>query len=332
MKKILLVSVAFLISFFIVGCGKYGERDLIKDLSKKINDSKGYYLTGELEIINNEETYLYDVEVSYAQGDNFKVSLKNQTNNHEQIILRNTDGVYVLTPSLNKSFKFQSEWPYNNSQSYLLQVILTDIEQDSNRTYTEEESGYIITSKVNYSNNDNLVKQKVYIDKKVNINKVEVLDNADNVKIRMTFNTMDLNSTFDNNYFKLENCMESATVEESSAPVVNIDEIIFPMYIPANTYLSSQDKVYLDFGERVILTFGGDKPFTLVQETANVGDNLIIPVMGEPLMIADTVGSISDSSINWISNGIEYYVSSSSLSQAELIEVANSMSVMPVVK
>ena len=57
----------------------------------------------------------------------------------------------VLTPSLNKSFKFQSDWPYNNSQIYLLQPIMTDISNDKERVFEKTEDGYVITSKVNYS-------------------------------------------------------------------------------------------------------------------------------------------------------------------------------------
>ena len=38
--------------------------------------------------------------------------------------------ITVVTPSLNKSFKFQSDWPYNNSQSYLLESIADDIKED----------------------------------------------------------------------------------------------------------------------------------------------------------------------------------------------------------
>jgi len=332
MKKKILIGIACLFSFFAIGCGKYGEDDVVKDLSKKINNSKGYYLTGEMEIINNEESYKYNVEVSYAKDDNFKVSLKNQTNNHEQIILRNTDGVYVLTPSLNKSFKFQSDWPYNNSQSYLLQVLLSDIDGDTEREFAETEDGYTITTKVNYSNNKSLLKQIIYIDKNINITKVEVLDGNDNIKIRMTFKNIDLNSTFDNDYFKLENCMESAEVEDKSETVGNIDEIIFPMYVPDNTYLSGQEKVDVAVGERVILTFDGDKPFVLVQETAYSGEDTIIPTAGEPSFILDTIGSVSENTVNWVSNGIEYYISSSALTQEELLEVANSLSVMPVGK
>ena len=332
MKKILLFCVALVLPFLMIGCGKYGEKDLIKDLSQKVEESKGYYLNGELEIMNNEESYLYDVEVSYSEGDKFKVSLKNKTNNHEQIILKNEEGVYVLTPSLNKSFKFQSEWPYNNSQSYLLQVIMKDINNDNDKTFEEVENGYVITSKANYSNNKDLVKQKLYVDKNGNFNKVEVVDQNNNVKIKMTFKTIDLNSTFNNDYFQLENCMSSASVSEENIPASNINEIIFPMYIPDDTYLYSQNKVQLDEGERVILTFGGDKPFVLVQETTKKGNDLIIPVSGEPSMVLDTVGSLSESSVNWISNGIEYYVSSSALTKQELLDVANSMGVMPVGK
>ena len=84
-------------TFFLVGCGKDSKDDILKKISKKITDSSSYHLTGVLEIINNENNYLYDVDVAYLKENNFRVSLKNQTNNHEQVILRNNEGVYVIT-------------------------------------------------------------------------------------------------------------------------------------------------------------------------------------------------------------------------------------------
>ena len=50
----------------------------------------------------------------------------------------------VVTPSLNKSFKFQSEWPYNNSQIYLLQPILMDLENDKNLKFEAKNNEYIL--------------------------------------------------------------------------------------------------------------------------------------------------------------------------------------------
>ena len=97
MKKYLLCILVLLSGFLLVGCGKYGEKDIVNDLNKKISKIDNYYLNGELEIINNEDSYLYDVEVAYQKEDNFRVSLKNKTNNHEQIILKNQEGVHVMT-------------------------------------------------------------------------------------------------------------------------------------------------------------------------------------------------------------------------------------------
>ena len=50
-----------------------------------------------MEILSNEETFTYSIEANYLKGDYYKVTLVNQTNNHEQIILKNSDGVYVMT-------------------------------------------------------------------------------------------------------------------------------------------------------------------------------------------------------------------------------------------
>ena len=87
--------------FLLGGCGNRSEKDIINDLTKKINASKSYYIEGTLEIVNNEDVYTYDVNVSYSAKNNYKVDLVNKVNNHEQIILRNSDGVYVITPKIN---------------------------------------------------------------------------------------------------------------------------------------------------------------------------------------------------------------------------------------
>ena len=194
MKKKLLFLIMIIGVFAISGCGKTSESDVIKDLTKKINDSKAYYVEGTLEIVNNEDVYTYNVNVSYKEKDNYKVSLVNTVNNHEQIILRNSDGVYVVTPRINKSFKFQSDWPYNNSQVYLLGPLLDDITNDANRTFEKVNDGSKIIVAANYPNNSKLVKQEILLDKSNNIKKVTVFDNNGTAQITMKFNKIDLNS------------------------------------------------------------------------------------------------------------------------------------------
>ena len=335
MKKILFfISMAVLSISMFSGCGKVSEKDVLKELTKKIKDSEGYNVVGELEIVNSEYVYEYDVEVAYKSGDYFRVSLKNKTNNHEQIILKNKDGVFVLTPSLNKSFKFQSDWPYNNSQSYLFQTLLNDINNDDNKTFEIKENEYIYTTKVNYSNNKNLVKQKIYIDKDYNIFKVEVLTENDEIKMKMDFNKIEMDKKIDEEYFELSNNMTVAKeIEDTVKQTSKIEDIIYPMYIPENTHLTGQNIINKEDGERVILTFSGDKPFVFVQETVDYEDEFTtVPVYGEPLILTDTIGSLSENSASWIRNNVEYYLVSDSLSQEELVSVVQSVSVMPVSK
>ena len=341
------------ILLLVCGCGKYDDSDLIKDLSKKVDDSKAYHLTGTLEIYRNEEKYTYDVDSSYKKGDLFKVNLINKNNNHEQIILKNKQGVYVITPSLNKSFKFQSDWPYNNSQIYLLQPIITDLNNDQERTFEKKDDGYIIKSKVNYSSEKDFKTQKIYVDKDKNITKVEILDSDENIKMCLSIIDIDYKAKFDDEYFDASNYQKEEPLKENESEekdennttneqteeqssntnttTSKIEDIVYPMYVPIDTQLSGQDVVETSIGERIILTFTGETPFTIVQETLSNEESTNY-VYGDPYLILDTVGSVTDYSVSWISNGIEYSVMSDTMDIDELLTVAQSISVKAVGK
>lgn len=331
-KKVLVISI-FIFCLIFTGCTKNNTKDIISKIEKNLENTNGYSLVGVLEIMNNEDTYTYDVNVAFSKDDKFRVSLKNQINNHEQVILRNEDGVYVLTPSLNKSFKFQSEWPYNNSQSYLLQTILKDIKNDEERIFEEENGNYIYIVKAHYSNNQNLVKQKIIFDNNLNLKEVLVMNDKDQTLMKMSITNINMNENYTNNYFTLKENMETYNEIDQEDTVSKIEEVIYPMYMPVNTYLASQDQVDKEIGERIILTFSGEKPFMLVQETVSKESEMTItPMYGEPDIIGGTIGAVSDNSITWFSEGIEYYLVSDALSKEELVSVAKSISVMPVVK
>lgn len=46
----------------------------------------------------------------------------------------------------------------------------------------------------------------------------------------------------------------------------------------------------------------------------------------------DTLGVMTNNSLTWTSNGIEYYIVSDVLNQNELVEVAQSISYLPTMK
>ncbi len=338
MKKIsfLLIGVCLLL---LTGCQVGKDKNIVDKLSQQMNQSKGYVMNAKLSIVNNDDIYYYDVEAAYQKEDYYKVRLVNTTNGHEQIILKNNDGVYLLTPSLNKSFKFQSQWPYNNSQIYLLQSIVNDIKTDKDVSIKQKNKKYIVQSKVNYPNNRKLVKQEVRFSDKLALEKVIVSTDADVPKMTLTVKSIDYSPKFKKDYFKLDAIMQSSDdnsdtkQEEKTTETTSIQDIIYPLVLPAGTKLKSEEKVNKNDGERVILTFDGDKPFLLVEETVKAEDEFtIIPTMGEPYMFMDTIGALSTNSLTFTSGNMEYYLVSDVMNQDELIEVASSINVLPTMK
>lgn len=347
MKKIFILFGVLL--FTITGCGEYKLEDAIKDFSKSVENSKSYKVNGTMEISSGEEIFTYSIDTYYLKDDYYKVILVNQTNNHEQIILKNADGLYVVTPSLNKSFKFDSVWPDNSSQAYILQNLVNDIKNDSSATLEKKDNEYIIRSKVNYPNNEELSYQKIHFDKNVNLNKVEVYNNEDIVKIKVNFKTIDLKAKLSKDDFVLDdlidepntnetqnndNCSEETCKEESNnceegkceETSSTLESIIYPLYIPSETHLSSSETVSTETGQRVILTFSGDKNFVIVEEKAVASSDFeVVPVFGDPLMLNDTVGALSSNSISWHANDISYYLVSSDLTANEMVNVAKSL-------
>ena len=357
------LAVIFCFALLLCGCGKESKDDVIKDFKNNINNSKSYKVTGNMEISNDEETFTYSLESYYLKDNYYKVILVNQTNNHEQIILKNQDDIYVITPALNKSFKFQSEWPDNSSQAYLLGSILKDVEEDADSKLLESDKGYVIKSKVNYPNNAELTYQKIYLNNKKEVEKVEVYNANDIVKIKVNFETVDLKAGLNKNDFKLEEYVKEEEPKEEEKPkeenqtcedgktcenktntsqedkeqskdtnnstakkTTSIENIIYPLYIPSNTYLTSSEKVETATGNRVILTFSGEKNFVLIEEATIANDSMeIVPVYGEPLFLSETIGALSANSLSWDVNNISYYLASTELTVAEMQLIANSL-------
>ena len=241
--------------------------------------------------------------------------------------------VRVVTPSLNKSFKFQSDWPYSNSQIYLLEAIVNDIKDDDDRTFKETKNGYTFMTTVNYPNNRNLIKQKIQLSKKLKLKKVQVYNSDSVICMTMNFNDIDYSPTFKKNYFSLNTVMKSYSVDEEVKQTSSLGDSIYPLMIPSGTKLTKEEKVEKDNGERIIMTFDGDKPFLLVEETANIENEFtVVPTYGEPYQLMDTLGVMTDNSLNWTTNGIEYYLVSDVLNQNELVEVAQSVGVVQTMK
>jgi len=320
-KRVLFLVVSI---FLLAGCGKVSKDNLIDSFKDDVESSKSYYVEAKMEIYNSEDTFTYNMKVYYMDDDLFKVNMLNTINNHEQIILRDSESVYVVTPSLNKSYKFMSEWPYNSSQAYILNSLIKDIDNDSEIEFVTGDNEYALVVNVNYPNNPNLKYEKIIFDKDKKLKSVLVYDDSDVVCIKVQFNKIDYKANLGDKEFDIEEISVFNGGNETTNS--SLDDIIYPLYVPSNTYLHDKQTINTENGKRVILTFNGDRNFVLIEEETALQDEFVtVPVYGDPLMLSNTIGALSSNSLSWTSNYVDYYLAGNDLSTEELLTIADSL-------
>ena len=103
--------------------------------------------------------------------------------------------------------------------------------------------------------------------------------------------------------------------------------LIYPLYIPSDTYLTTKETIATDVGNRAILTFAGSKEFVLIEEPTIASQEFeTIPVYGDPIMMNGQIAALSGNSLYWTLDNVDYYLAGSDLSTSELLSVASSIS------
>ena len=140
---------------------------------------------------------------------------------------------------MNKSFKFQSEWPNNSSQAYILESVINDLKNDSNKKIEETDDYIIVTVKANYPNNPKLKTEKIHFDKDMNLLFITIHDETDTKKIEVFFSKIDYKATVNKDKFILNSYVEEEVPKTETSGL--IDNIIYPLYIPEETYLKDKE-------------------------------------------------------------------------------------------
>ncbi|KZM57413.1 sporulation protein [Aeribacillus pallidus] len=330
-RGVKLVIVCLLFVGLISACGVKSKEDVSSALNKKIEELKGYKVNAKMTIKTAEEPHVYEVEIWHKKPHYYRVLLKNDDRDQSQIILRNDDGVFVLTPALNKSFRFQSNWPQNSSQAYLYESLVQDILKDKEAKFEVGEKNYVFETKTNYQNNQMLPYQKIAFHKKnLTPSYVKVMDVDRNALVSVEFSNFESNPKFDKNAFEIEKTMSNAQVD---IPVLAQSAnkqfaVLYPLKedLPEGVDLVQEKELNTDSGKRVVLTYGGEKSFTLIEELAEVSPVTSSEfVSGELVDLGFAVGALTDNSLTWTYNGVDYMLASNELTQEEMIAVARSV-------
>lgn len=314
----------------LAGCGTKSQGDVIKALDEKMDEVSSYQAKAKLTLKTGTEPQVYDVEIWYKQPHYYRVSLKNAEKNQNQMILRNDEGVFVITPALNKSFRFQSDWPKNSSQAYLYESLVKDILSDKKASFKATKQYYVFETKTNYPNSKVIPKQEITLSKKdLSPISVKVMDTDMNALLTVQFSKIEFNKKFDQDAFDTTKNMTGARLEvptmakEGNAAA----EVMYPVNLPKGVEQLDEKEVATDNGKRIIMTFGGEKSFTLIQEKARVlpTTSTSVLVNGEPVDLGFAVGALTDHSLSWSYKGVDFMIASDDLTKDEMVMIARSV-------
>ncbi|WP_164214626.1 outer membrane lipoprotein carrier protein LolA [Virgibacillus sp. YIM 98842] len=333
MKRMFVFWSVFVLGMVLLlsACGEQSQEDVAESLQKSLEEMEGYKAEAEMSMKTGQEDQTFSIDVWHKQPDFYRVSLSNEAEHEEsQIILKNEDGVFVLTPALEKNFKFQSDWPENSSQPYLYQSLVNDVVTDPEAEFESTDSHYIFRTKTNYQSNNNLPFQEIQFDKKSYTPvAVKVLDHDGNALVEVNFSSFDKEAAFEDDDFTMEKNMAGGAADEPTSGQATEESpftVVFPSYM-AGAELTEQKEVELENGKRVILSYTGDKNFTLIQEQLDVQSTLSSPeeVNGDIVNLGHSIGAISENMIEWSSGGMDFILASDQLTQEEMVQIAQSV-------
>ncbi|WHY00964.1 outer membrane lipoprotein carrier protein LolA [Neobacillus sp. DY30] len=328
-KRLLLVLTGLMVVFLLAACGSKSKDDVVKELNGKLNDLSGYKVDAKMTLKMGTDSQVYNVEIWHKDPTFYRVNLKNAEKDQSQMILRNNEGVFVLTPALKKSFKFQSDWPQNSSQAYLYESLIKDIVEDKEAKFSSTKEHYVFETKTRYQNNSMLPTQEIKLNKEdLSPAVVKVMDPDRNALVTVEFSKVKFNANFDDSDFDMKKNMTRADL---NLPVMaDSKDTAFTVKYPTadlGAKLVDEKEVKLENGKRVVLTYEGKKSFTLVQEKVTVKEASTSPtyIDGDLVDLGVTIGAVSEGSITWTMDGVDYMIASNDLTEKELVEIARTV-------
>lgn len=305
------------------------------DVGKAIADAKenliAYHMEATMDIENGDETRNYFVTTDYMKEDSkdfFRVSLLDKNINQEQIILRNTDGVFVLTPLLNQVYKFKGDWPLNTPKPYLYHSMLDSFDKDHEVKTVED--GYLVSYAPNYKNAPSWAKQDMKFSKDLKPLWINIYNPNNEAVVKIVFSKADFAPTFAEDFFKVDANMANAREGMSQSTSATIDDLpLYPAGADISAVLKEQTETKINGEEVHILVYEGTQSFTIIQSIIEPTEEMVVnEIDGELVELTGGFGYVTYNYLTYVYNGVSYRIHSSNMTVAQMVDIANGMQVV----
>jgi len=340
-----IIAIVMCVTVFLAACGKKDAESVVKDLDHVVSKMASYQGAGKMTLYTGQQPQEYQVEVSYQQPHYYRIALTNAKKDITQIVLRNDEGVFVLTPHLNKSFRFQSNWPENQGQVYLYQTLVQSIISDNSRQFTTDKDAYVFDVVANYQSGS-LARQKIWLNKSNYAPiQVAVSDPNDKVMVEVKFDKFEFDKAFDKDSFDMQRNMTSlkdgnvptmAGTDEgqqtgTDTPLDSMDiALLEPAYIPEGVTSKAPSDIELGDKKGIMIRYTGTYNYTLFESRSL--DRAVSFMESRAVNLGFTIGAMTGDekkTLTWTNNGVEFRLSSDDLPEEEMVKIAQSMPDQP---
>lgn len=315
MKAIGLTIIAIIM---VVGIKVMKGSSFEKQWNNKIEQMTSYILKGDMELRKGQDYQKYDLEVYYQkEHDQYKVVLNDPNINQSQSIVRNQEGIYVMTPQLNQIFRFQGSWPNNTKKPYLIQTMNEILQNAKTR---KEHHDVIAECDVQYPAHTQYKHQKMVFDESANIKELIITNENHEVEVKITFHQCEWNAKLAKDTFTIP---EKFDVKTSAFPQEQLP--LYPMEVFG---AKLNDISYVDTvdGQKIMMNYEGEKSFTLVQSVKQPSETTQTVFMSGDLQERyDLFGVEELFQFSAFYRGIEFRIYSEDLTTLEMIEILNSV-------
>lgn len=323
--KGLIVCFLMLLTFTTVSCEK--NQDKVLNFPEIVNNLKTYKLTGTLESNFPSGTKISNITVYYKNPDLYRVELVLPNSLEKQVILKNTNGVFVLIPSLNKNFKVSSNWPLTTSYPYLLQSLAKDFIADEEKQVEKNEETTTYRLKVKLFDNAEDMYQKIIFDNKTGLPlEICIYKNDDTLISHFKVESIETDIEIKDELFENNKSMETLK-EVMNEEAIDFDRAMsYPTYCPTGLVLKEEVKSGSGDNQRIILTYSGSSFITIVEKFVTPFETIKTEYIdGDLYVLGGVVAIVNNESLKFYEAGIEYTLASANIDQLELVWIGDSL-------
>lgn len=321
MKKIYIIGIVAVTLIAAIFLFYMLKGDSLEDTLEKAKAYSHYELVCDMEMVQNDELKSYEVTVSYLKekkNEYYKVELYDKSINQSQIIIKNDEGVYVLTPTLNQVFKFQSNWPDNSPKPYIYSSLLELLEDNKAEKIDD---GYQVEGKISLPNDDRIVKEEIIFDRKLHPLRITCLDKDETELIIVKVKEFNVKKNIKTSVFDQDKVLKETQNQYQSTMS---GDILYPV-VNLGSYLDSETVSTVEGDKNHILRFTGEKNFTIIESPEIYDETVVNVVDDEVIDLVDGFAYYRDNRLSMMNSGIMCSIYSNDLTKEEMLSIMTSM-------